>query len=153
MHAFSRSSTSSAGRGICPESLRIKALGTRATFGQQGFIGCWHKATPASRCGERAALRAQGYCRVHQPPTTATDGLIVRCQLQGIVEHGRAAWQEAFGYPKRARAEAVIRAFKQAIGDELRSRTDQCRATEVDVAAHALNRMLELGRPICVRTA
>ena len=39
------------------------------------------------------------------------------------------------------------------IGDALRSRRDERRATEVDVAVHALNRMLELGRPISVRIA
>ena len=37
------------------------------------------------------------------------------------------------------------------IGDGLRARTDERRATEVDVAVHALNRMLELGRPNYVR--
>ena len=39
------------------------------------------------------------------------------------------------------------------IGDGLRSRTDQRRATEVDVVVHALNHMLEQGRPIPVRIA
>ena len=39
------------------------------------------------------------------------------------------------------------------MGDELRSRTDQGRATEMGVAVHALNRMLELGRPNSVRIA
>jgi len=73
--------------------------------------------------------------------------------LQCIAEHGRAAWQKASGYTKRARAEAAIGRFKQVIGDGLRSRTDERRATEVDVAVHALNRMLELGRPISVRIA
>ena len=73
--------------------------------------------------------------------------------LQGIAEHGRAAWQKASGYTKRARAEAAIGRFKQVIGDGLRSRTDQRRATEVDVAVHALNHMLGLGRPISVRVA
>ena len=43
--------------------------------------------------------------------------------------------------------------FKQVIGDGLRSRTDQRRATEVDIAVHALNRMLELGRPEYIRIA
>ncbi len=43
--------------------------------------------------------------------------------------------------------------FKHVIGDGLRSRTDRRRATEVDVAAHALNRMLEFRRPISVRIA
>ena len=71
--------------------------------------------------------------------------------LQSIAEHGRAAWQKTSGYTKRARAEAAIGRFKQVIGDGLRSRTDERRATEVDVAVHVLNRMLELGRPVSVR--
>ena len=73
--------------------------------------------------------------------------------LQHIAEHGRMAWQKASGYTARARAEAAIGRFKQVIGDALRSRTDDRRATEVDVAVHALNRMSELGRPNYVRTA
>ena len=73
--------------------------------------------------------------------------------LQFIATHGRAAWQKASGHTKRARAEAAIGRFKQVIGDGLRSRTDQRRATEVDVAVHALNRMLDLGRPSSVRVA
>ncbi len=71
--------------------------------------------------------------------------------LQFIAEHGRMAWQMASGYTTRARAEASIGRFKRVIGDGLRSRTDRRRATEVHVAVHALNRMLELGRPISVR--
>ena len=73
--------------------------------------------------------------------------------LQHIAEHGRMAWQKASGYTTRARAEAAIGRFKQVIGDGLRSRTDDRRATEVDIAVHALNRMVELGRPNYVRTA
>jgi hypothetical protein len=73
--------------------------------------------------------------------------------LQHIAQHGRRAWQKASGYTTRARAEAAIGRFKQVIGDGLRSHTDDRRATEVDVAVHALNRMLALGRPSYVRTA
>ena len=73
--------------------------------------------------------------------------------LQHIAEHGRMAWQKASGYTMRARAEVAIGRFKQVIGDGLRSRTDDRRATEVDVAVHALNRMTELGGPNYVRTA
>jgi hypothetical protein len=69
------------------------------------------------------------------------------CHLQHIAEHGRRAWQNASGYTKRARAEAGIGRFKQVIGGELRLRMDERRATEVNVAVHALNRMLESGRP------
>ena len=40
-----------------------------------------------------------------------------------------------------------------AIGDKLRSRTDGRQEAEVAVAASALNRMLDLGRPEYVRIA
>ena len=73
--------------------------------------------------------------------------------LQLIAEHGRMGWQKASGYNSRARVEATMGRYKRVIGDGLRSRTDQRRATEVDVAVHALNRMLELGRPEFVRIA
>jgi len=73
--------------------------------------------------------------------------------LQQIAEHGRMAWQKASGYTKRARAETAMSRFKQVIGDGLRSHTDERRATEVEVAVHVLNRMLELGRSNSVRIA
>src|SRR5215207_1214146 len=50
--------------------------------------------------------------------------------LQLIAERGRRAWQMSSGYTKRARAEATIGRYKRVIGDELRSHTDERRATE-----------------------
>jgi hypothetical protein len=73
--------------------------------------------------------------------------------LRLVAEHGRMGWQKRSGCNTRARAEAAIARWKQVIGDGLRSRRDERRATEVEVAVHALNRMLELGRPISVRIA
>jgi hypothetical protein len=73
--------------------------------------------------------------------------------LQLIAERGRRAWQRASGYTKRARAEATIGRYKRVIADKLRSHTEERRATEMDVAVHVLNRMLELGRPKSVRIA
>jgi hypothetical protein len=73
--------------------------------------------------------------------------------LQHIADHGRMAWQKVSGYTKRARAEAAIGRWKQVIGDRLRAHTDERRATEVDVAVHVLNRMLDLGRPSYIRLA
>jgi hypothetical protein len=73
--------------------------------------------------------------------------------LQLIAERGRRAWQRASGYTKRARAETAIGRWKRVIGDGLRSHTAERRATEMDVAVHVLNRMLELGRPNYVRIA
>ena len=56
------------------------------------------------------------------------------------------AWQKASGYTKRAGAETAVGRWKRVIGDELRSHTDEGWATEVKVAVHVLNRLLELGR-------
>ena len=43
--------------------------------------------------------------------------------------------------------------FKRVIGEGLRSHADERRATEVEVAVHVFNRMLDLGRPDSVRVA
>jgi len=75
------------------------------------------------------------------------------CHLQCIAEKGRMAWQKSSGYNRRAKVEAAIGRWKQVIGDGLRSRIDEHRATEVEVAVHVLNRMLDLGRPSYVRIA
>jgi hypothetical protein len=73
--------------------------------------------------------------------------------LRMIAERGRMAWQKASGYDLRAKVEATIGRYKRVIGDALRSRTDETEATEVALAAAALNRMLGLGRPNYVRIA
>ena len=62
-------------------------------------------------------------------------------------------WQKASGYNDRALVETDISRWKRVIGDGLRSQTDGRQATEVAIAAHVLNRMLELGRPEYVRVA
>ena len=71
--------------------------------------------------------------------------------LQRSAGTGRLGWQKASGYNKRSRVEAAVGRYKRVIGDGLRSRKDERRATEVAVAVQALNRMLELGHPISVR--
>jgi len=45
----------------------------------------------------------------------------------------------------------AIGRYERVIGDALRSRSDPTEPTEVAIAAAALNRMLELGRPSYVR--
>ena len=73
--------------------------------------------------------------------------------VQHIAEHGRMAWQKASGSTRRARAEATMGRWKQAIGDGLRAPTDARRATAVEGAVSVLNRMLAFARPSYVRTA
>jgi hypothetical protein len=62
-------------------------------------------------------------------------------------------WQKASGDNLRAKVEAAIGRYKRVIGDALRSLTDETEATDVAIAAAALNRMLEFGRPHYVRIA
>jgi hypothetical protein len=63
------------------------------------------------------------------------------------------ALQAASGYNKRSQVEAAMGRWKQVVGDGLRAHSDDRRRTEVAVAVHTLNRMLELGRPSYVRIA
>ena len=46
-----------------------------------------------------------------------------------------------------------ISRWKRVVGDGLRFQTGGRQATEVAIAADVLNRMLDLGRPECSRTA
>ena len=73
--------------------------------------------------------------------------------LRCIAERGRMGWQRASGYGWRALVESDISRWKRVIGDGLRSQTDGRQATEVAIAADALNRMLDLGRPKYIRIA
>jgi IS5 family transposase len=72
--------------------------------------------------------------------------------LRCIAARGRMGWQKASGYNWRALVEADISRFKRVIGDALRSHSNGRRETEMAIATHVLNRMLELGRPEYVRT-
>lgn len=70
-----------------------------------------------------------------------------------ITENGRMAWHRDSQYNVRARLEGQIGRWKQVIGPALRFHTDEAQATEVAIAAAALNRMVDLGRPNSVRLA
>ena len=88
------------------------------------------------------------------PSATAETAPTLRDRrLQIIAERGRMGWQKASGYNWRALVEADVSRWKRVIGPGLRSQTDGRQATEVVIAAAALNRMLDLGRPNYVRTA
>jgi hypothetical protein len=73
--------------------------------------------------------------------------------IRSINEHGRMNWQKTSGYNRRSKVEAAIGRYKRLIGDALRSREDARRVCEVKIAVKVLNRMMELGRPVCVRVA
>jgi hypothetical protein len=86
-------------------------------------------------------------------PSAATAPTQRDRHIQEIVKRGRMGWQKASGYNLRTRVEALIGRYKRVIGDALQSRTDETEAMEVAIAAAALKRMLEFGRPNYVRIA
>ena len=55
-------------------------------------------------------------------------------------------WQKTSGDNKRSRVEAVISRYKPVIGDNLTSRHDARRTTEVAIAVKSPTRMNEPGR-------
>jgi hypothetical protein len=85
--------------------------------------------------------------------TTDTDPTRRDRHIQAIAEKGRMAWQRDSGYNERARVEGQVARWKQVIGDGQRFHSDEARATEVTIAAQALNQMLDLGHPESVRAA
>jgi hypothetical protein len=86
------------------------------------------------------------------PSETAGTAPTLRDQhLRCIADKGKIGWQKVSGYTKRSRVEAAIGRYKQVTGDGLGFHKDERRTTEVGVAVHVLNRMLELRRPISVR--
>ena len=130
------------------------------SFAERREIALWRRAWAYGRSRASVAERHPEAAVIVPPRCTAVPSETAETaptqrdrHLQFIAKHGRAAWQKASGYTVRARAEAAIGRFKQVIGDGLCSRTDERRATEVNVAVHALNRMLDLGRPNFVRVA
>ena len=86
-------------------------------------------------------------------PTATTVPTQRDSHLRSINKHGRMNWQKTSGYNRRSKVEAAIGRYKRVIGDVLRSREDARRLCEVKIAVKVLNRMLELGRPVCVRVA
>ncbi len=125
--------------------------GPAASFTADGVYDQESVSTVVAERHPAAAIIVPPRCTAVPGEVAATVPTQCDRHLQSTAEHGRAAWQKASGCTTRARTEAAIGRFKQVIGDRLRSRTDQRRATKVDVAVHVLNRMLEPGRPIPVR--
>jgi Transposase DDE domain len=86
-------------------------------------------------------------------PTSATAPTQRDLHIHSIDEQGRMNWQKESRDNRRSKVEASIGRYKRVIGDTLRSREDARRMCEIKIGAKTLNRMLELGRPICVRAA
>jgi transposase len=73
--------------------------------------------------------------------------------VQYIAQKGRLAWQKANGYGRRSLVETTIGRYKHIIGSKLRARSTAGQKGEVAIAVRALNRMIQIAKPISVPTA
>ena len=69
-----------------------------------------------------------------------------------IAEKGRLAWQKANGYGRRSLVETTIGRYKHIIGPKLRARSTAGQKGEVAIAIHAINRMIQIAKPISFPT-
>jgi hypothetical protein len=68
-----------------------------------------------------------------------------------IAEKGRMGWQKATGYGRRSLVETAIGRYKHLIGSTLRARSLATQQGEVAIAVRALNRMINVGKPLSIR--
>ena len=71
--------------------------------------------------------------------------------IRMIAEKGRMGWQKATGYGRRSLVETAIGRYKHLIGSTLRARSLAAQQGEVAMAVRALNRMIDVAKPLSVR--
>ena len=71
--------------------------------------------------------------------------------IRMIAEKGRMGWQKATGYGRRSLVETAIGRYKHLIGSTLRARNLATQQGEVAIAVRALNRMINVGKPLSIR--
>ena len=73
--------------------------------------------------------------------------------IQLLAQHGRMGWQKATGYGRRSLVETAMGRYKSLIGPALRARSMPTQRAEVVVAVAALNKMIQVAKPISVHVA
>lgn len=73
--------------------------------------------------------------------------------IRSIAERGRMAWQRATGYGRRSLAETAVGRYKAIVGPRLRARSLPAQRGEAAIAVRALNRMIQVAKPLSVRVA
>lgn len=70
--------------------------------------------------------------------------------LRRIRKVGRKTWKHESGYHRRSLAETTMFRFKTIFGGKLRSRKFENQAVELFLQCAALNRMIQVGKPVSV---
>ncbi len=71
--------------------------------------------------------------------------------IRMIAEKGRIGWQKTTGYGRRGLMETAIGRYKHLIGSTLRARNLAAQQGEVAIAVRALDRMIDIAKPLSVR--
>ena len=79
-------------------------------------------------------------------PTAAISRTQRDWRTLAVDEYGWMNWRNASGYNKRSKVEAAIGRYKRVIGDTMKSRHDDRRATEAAIAVEVINQMNEFRR-------
>ncbi|MFC5357640.1 hypothetical protein [Azospirillum himalayense] len=73
--------------------------------------------------------------------------------IQRIAETGRMGWQRETKYGRRSKEETAMARYKGILVGHFHARTPPAQQAEAMIGVSALNRMLDAGRPVPVRTA
>jgi hypothetical protein len=91
--------------------------------------------------------------RVTAVPGSAAEPTQRDRHIQTIADQGRLRWQKETDYGQRAKAETAMARYKRILGDRLQARTLPGQQAETAIGVAVLNRMIDAGRPECVRIA
>ena len=136
-----------------PKTLQNPGRGTRKSIKIRDQQNIRNRDPPRLSVQPVPALSAYAYQEATSLPlaNTGCDSGYLPHKINPNFRGLLASLTKVSVHNKRSRVEATIGRTKQVIGDRLQARRDGRRTTEVRVAVHVLNRMLELGRPISVR--
>ncbi len=79
-------------------------------------------------------------------PTAAISRTQRDWRTLAVDEYGWMNWRTASGYNKRSKVEAAIGRYKRVMGDTMKSRHDDRRATEAAIAVEVINQVNEFRR-------
>ena len=101
-----------------------------------------HSATAAIPPRKNAKIRQHGNRK--KPPHARDENLRV------IRKRGRKLWKKLARYHRRSLAETTMFRHKAAFGGKVRSRTFENQAVEILLQCAALNRMIQIAKPVTV---
>ena len=101
-----------------------------------------HSAKAAIPPRKNAKIRQHGHCK--RPPHPRDENLRV------IRKRGRKTWKKFARYHRRSLAETTMFRHKAAFGGQVRSRKFENQAVEILLQCAALNRMIQIAKPVTV---